>query len=396
MLSQTQVLTAKPRDKPYKLSDGGGLHLLVEKSGSKLWRFRYQFQRKEKMLSLGSFPEVGLAQARQRRDDARKLLAEDKDPSQERKEQKFKTLEAAKNTYGVLAEEYLKKMEDEGKSPSTLESTRHYLLNLAAPLKERPVTEITAAEILALLRKVEQSGRRESARRVRAGIGRVFRFAIATLRAENDPTFALKGALAAPVVTHRPAITDERQLGALWASLGVYDGWPTLKAALQFLALTMTRPGEVRFARKSEINFIKKVWNIPADRMKMRRPHDVPLSSQALEVLRGVWDLGDSLVFPAIRSVKKPLSENALNSALRRLGYTKEEMTAHGFRASASSILNARGYNPDVIEMALAHIDPNEVRRAYQRHKWWDERVKLLQDWADMLDSFKVQLRALA
>ena len=230
---------------------------------------------------------------------------------------------------------------------------------------------------------------------MRASIGAVFRYAIATLRAENDPTYALRGALTAPVVKHRAAITDEAKLGALWASINAYDGWPTLKAALQLTMLTMCRPGEVRHMKKKEIVWPKAMWQIPAERMKMRRPHDVPLSRQALAVLREVWDLFPEaeLVLPSIRSWKRPLSENDMNSALRRMGYAQDEQTAHGFRSSTSTLLNERGFSADVIELALAHQDENEVRRVYNRARYWPERTKLLQDLADLLDELAGQAR---
>jgi integrase len=282
-------------------------------------------------------------------------------------------------------------MEANQVSERTISKNRWLLENLAAPLSGRPIADIAAHEILEVLRRVEKTGRRESARRLRGTIGCVFRHAVATLRAQHDPTAALRGALLRPIVNHRAAITDERDLGALMVSIDEYDGWATLRAALQLLALTMTRPGDVRFMRRSEINFEKAIWRIPAERMKMRRPHDVPLSKQALENLKDIWAVSDNsdLVLPAVRSLKKPLSENAMNSALRRMGYTKEEMTAHGFRSAASTILNERGINPDVIEAALAHQDQNAVRRAYNRATYWPERVKLMQQWADMLDEFR-------
>jgi integrase len=391
MLSALAIESAKPRDKPYLLTDGNGLHVLVNPNGSKLWRLRYRFSGKQNMLSLGTFPDVSLVAARAKRDDARKLLANGKDPSQQKKLDKIVAATAANNTFGAIAEEHLTKLREGGAAETTLAKNRWMLQNLAGPLTKRPIAEITPAEILVILRQVEQSGRRETARKLRGIIGTVFRLAVATLRAPTDPTYALKGALAAPVVTHRPAITDERELGALMCSIDEYDGWPTLRAAIHFVALTMTRPGEVRFMRRSEIVWQKSTWTIPAERMKMRRPHDVPLSRQALEVLRGVWSLSnnDGLVFPSIRSVARPLSENAMNSALRRMGYAQDEMSAHGFRSSASTVLNERGFNSDVIEVALAHQDENEVRRAYNRARYWRERVGLLQDWADLLDDFR-------
>lgn len=350
MLTHIGIEKAKPKDKPYKLSDGNGLHLLVQPGGSKLWRFRYRFAGKENMLALGPYREISLASAREKRDAARRLVAEGIDPSQKRKEEKVAAATAAGNTFGAIVAEYIKRLEDGGAAESTVSKNRWLLEDLAKPLANRPIAEITPHELLELLKKVEKSGRRETARRLRGTIGSVYRFAIATLRATTDPTYPLRGALAAPVVQHRPAVTDERELGALMLSIEEYDGWPTLRCALRFLALTMTRPGDVRLMKREEVVFPKALWRIPAERMKMRRPHDVPLSRQALAALREVWDLSSGdLVFPSIRSNQRPLSENAMNSALRRMGYGKDEVTAHGL----------------------------------------PERVKLMQEWADLLDSFK-------
>ncbi len=392
-LGSLAVQNAKPRDRFYVLTDGFGLHLLVKPNGSKLWRFRYRFGGMPNMLSLGSFPEISLADARTKRDEARKLLANGTDPSRQRKLDKIAAVSAAKNTFGGIAEEHLQNQEESGIAPSTLAKNRWYLQVLAAPLTDIPITEITAAEILALLKKIEKSGRRETARKVRGAIGSVFRLAITTLRATNDPTFPLRRALLKPKVQHRPAITEETQLGALMVSIDEFDGWPTIRAALQLLALTMTRPGEIRFMRRSEILWPKATWRIPAERTKMRRPHDVPLSTQALAIIRDIWPLseGHELVLPSIRSPLKALSENAMNSALRRMGYTKDEMVAHGFRSSASTILNERGFDRDVIETALAHQDEDAVRLVYNRAKYWPQRIKLLQDWADLLDQLRVQ-----
>lgn len=390
MLTQYVLTNAKPKSKPYKLADGGGLHLLVQPSGSKLWRFRYRFNSRENMLAFGSFPEVPMADARTKREDARKLLAKGIDPSQQKKHDRIAAAASALNTFGAIATEWLQKSRDEGAAQPTMDKNTWLLLDLASPLHRRPVTEIKPAEILSLVQRVEKSGRRETARRLRGMIGVVFRHAIVTLRAEIDPTAPLKGALGKTQTRHWAAITDEAQLGALWATLGDYDGWPTIKAALQLLALTMTRPGEIRGMKRSEIDFPKATWRIPAERTKMRRERDVPLSAQALAILDSIWDLSTSdLVLPSVRSNKKLLSENAMNSALRRMGYTKEEMTSHGWRASASSILNGRGFNPDVIEAALGHQDANEVRRTYNRASYWNERVILLQTWADLLDEFR-------
>lgn len=390
-LTQFAIVKAVAKDKPLKLSDGGGLHLLVQPGGSKLWRFRYRFAGRENMMALGAFPTTSLAEARTKREQAKKLIASGIDPSRQKKLDKIRAAASAQNTFGAVAAEHLANMAANGAAETTISKNRWMLLDLAAPLANRPIAEIVPAEILDILKRIEQSGRRETARKLRGVMGSVFRHAIVTLRATNDPTFALRGALLKPNVQHRAAITDERQLGSLMQSIDEYDGWPTIRDALRLLALTMTRPGDVRGMRRSEINFEKAVWRIPEQRMKMRRPHDVPLSKQAIQILQDIWPLSDNgdLVLPSIRSVKKPLSENAMNSALRRMGYTKDEMTAHGFRSSASTILNERGFTPDVIEAALAHQDENSIRRAYNRSTYWPERVKLMQAWADMLDEFK-------
>lgn len=391
MLRLFEIQKARAKDKPYKLSDGAGLYLLVEKNGRKLWRFRYQFDGKEKMISFGSFPTISLVDARSRRDEARKLLEAGTDPSRKKRLDKIAATTAARNTFGAIAEEHLQNLQEGGAAETTMIKNRWYLQKLAAPLTNLAITDITPAEILHLLKRIEKSGRRETARKVRSAIGSVFRLAITTLRAASDPTFPLRGALLKPKVQHRPAITDEAKLGALLVAIDEYDGWPTIRAALQLIILTMTRPIELRYMRRSEIVWPKAVWRIPAERMKMRRPHDVPLSQQALAVLRDIWPLSEhqELVLPSIRSPLRPLSENAMNSALRRMGYAKDEVCSHGFRASASTILNERGYDRDVIEAALAHQGEDEIRAAYNRAKYLPQRIKLMQDWADLLDQFR-------
>jgi integrase len=225
-------------------------------------------------------------------------------------------------------------------------------------------------------------------------IGTVFRLAVSTLRAKDDPTLLLRGALKAPKVRHRAAITDEKQLAGLLAAMDAYDGWPTLRCALQLTALTFARPGEVRGATWTEIDIEGAIWRIDGARTKVRRPHEVPLSRQAIAVLREVKEVArrSALVFPSIRSNARPLSEYAMNAALRRMGFTQDEMTAHGFRAAASSILNERGFRPDVIEAALGHQDQNEIRRAYNRASYWPERIELMQAWADCIDQLKQTL----
>lgn len=390
-LSDVGVKAAKPKEKPYKLADSGGLYLLVQPNGSKLWRLKYRFAQKERTLSFGPYPLITLAAAREKRDQAKTLLLNGVDPSARRKEEKFKAITEARITFDLIAEEYVKRMEERSAAAATITKTRWLLEELASPLAKRPIKDVTPAEILQLLQKIEKSGRRETARRLRGVIGSVFRLAIVTLRAETDPTLVLKGALQPPKAIGRAAITDERKFGRLLAAIGDYDGWPTLKAALQFLTLTCVRPGKVRGATRDEFDRKKAVWHIPAARMKMRAAHDVPLSRQALRVLDEVWPLSEhgGFVFPSIRSTRRPLSENAMNAALRRMGYSKDEVTGHGFRVTASTILNARNYDPDVIEAVLAHQDKNAIRRTHNRATYWEQRVTLMQEWADLLDGLK-------
>ena len=390
-LSNLALSKAKPRSKGYRLADGDGLHLLVQPTGSKLWQLRYKLHGKENVLSFGRYPVVSLLEARKKRDDAKKLIAKGIDPADQRRLDKITAETARRQTFGLVAEEYIERMEANGAASATIVKTRWLLENLAARLSKRPIRGILPAEILDILRRVELTGRRETARRLRGVIGSVFRYAIVTLRAETDPTTALRGALLAPKVAGRAAITDEDRLGALLVAIDDYDGWPAIPAALKLLMLTCVRPGEVRGAVRSEFDVDKAVWHIPAERMKMRRPHDVPLSRQALAVLADVWPLSDNggLVFPSIRSTQRPLSDNSFNAALRRMGYTKDEVTAHGFRVTASTILNSRGFDPDVIEAVLAHQDSNAIRRAYNRASYWDQRVVLMQQWADLLDGLR-------
>lgn len=356
-LSEFKISKAKSRNKPYKLADGGGLFLLVKPNGSKLWQQKYRHLGKERLLSHGQYPDVTLAQARQKLHDARALLAE-------------------------------------GNDPATMKKKCWFLLDLASPLHNRPINEITSAELLYLLKSIEKSGRRETAKKMRGAISAVFRLAIVTLRAENDPTLPLRDALIPPKVVGRAAITDEKKFGALLRDMEAYTGWRIVIDALKFQILTMTRPGEVRGAKKQEIGLEKRTWSIPAERMKMRREHVIPLSDQALEIVKGNWPEieGVELLFPSLISNRKWLSDNAFNSALRRMGYQKEEVTAHGFRVTASTILNTRGYEPDVIEAALAHQDKNVIRRTYNRASYWDQRAKLMQDWAELVDGFRADL----
>lgn len=389
-LSDTQLRALKRIERPAKLSDGGGLHVLVTPQGSKLWRLAYRFDGKQKLLALGAYPAVSLAEARARRDGAKRLLATGIDPSVQARQEKLARKAANAITFEAVAAEFLKKTEREGKADATLTKKR-WLISLALPdLGVRPITDITAAEILVPLRKVEAQGNYETARRLRAVIGQVFRYAISTAKASNDPTFGLKGALVAPKVTHRAALTDWKQFSALLRALWGYDGTPETRAALKLMALLYPRPGELRQAEWTEFDLDASVWTIPASRSKMRREHRKPLPPLAIEVLRELRNHTGNrrLAFPSIQSPERPLSENTLNAALRRMGYSGDEATAHGFRATASSLLNESGkWSADAIEAELGHVGADEVRRAYHRALYWEERQKMADWWSDQLES---------
>jgi integrase len=391
-LTDVHVRNAKPSEKPIKLSDGGGLHLMITPRGSKLWRLAYRFGGKQKTLAIGAYPVVTLERARAARTAAKMLLAEGIDPSDAKKAEKRRQKLSSENTFQAVADEWLTKQRREGRARATMAKSE-WLLDFALPtLGRRPIAAISSAEVLDVLRRVENRGRLESARRLRSTIGSVFRYAIATARAENDPTVALRGALVVPKVRHRPAITDRKALGALLRAIDGFDGQPTTRAALQLMAILFPRPGELRAARWSELDLDAGVWTIPAERTKMRRTHRIPLPKQAVSILRALYKItGEGvLVFPSIRSKHSPMSDNTLNAALRRLGYSKDEVSAHGFRATASTLLNESGiWAPDVIERQLAHIESNEVRRAYARGDHWQKRVKMMRWWADYLDDAK-------
>ncbi|MGB0920490.1 MAG: tyrosine-type recombinase/integrase [Alphaproteobacteria bacterium] len=391
-LTDRTIKNLKSREKPYKLADGGGLYVMVNPTGSKLWRFAYRFGGKQRTLALGSYPDLSLAAAREARRVARIQLTEGIDPNQVKKAAKRALSVAHANTFEAVAEEYLNKLENEGRAARTVKKNRWLLGLCYGDIGRKPISEITAADVLGVLRVVEKSGRLETARRLRSTMGSVFRYAIATARAENDPTQALKGALTAPTVKHRAAITDSKEMGAMLRAIDSFDGQAGTSAALQLLPLLFPRPGELRGMMWTEIDLAKRVWTISAERMKMRCEHHVPLSTQAVEILRGQQQItGNQVyVFPSVRSVRRCMSENTLTAALRRMGYTKEEVTAHGFRATASSLLNESGlWSENAIERQLAHVDGNPVRRAYARSEYWDERVQMMQWWADALANMK-------
>lgn len=390
-LTDAKLRALKPASKPTKHSDSGGLHVLVTPTGSKLWRMSYRFAGKQKALALGKYPAISLIEARQKRDAAKKQIADGKDPSLQAKLEKAQRKHAHSNTFNVLADKLLEKDEKEGRAPATLKKKK-WLLEQARPdIGNRPISEISAAEILVPLRKVEAKGNLETARRMRSTIGEVFRLAIANALAENDPTFGLKGALTTPTVQHRAAFTTEHKFAGLIRAVWQYDGMPETRAALQLMALLYPRPGELRHAEWSEFDLESKSWTIPSSRTKTRKEHKKPLPDAAVKILQEIQTLTGhrTLALPSAQSPLRPMSENTFNGALRRLGFAKNEVTAHGFRASASSLLNESGHwSPDAIEAELGHVGADQVRKAYHRALYWDERVKMADWWCDRLCEF--------
>ena len=392
MLTDTAIRKAKPGAKPAKLADGGGLYLLLRPDGGRWWRWDYRrpLTGKRNTLSLGTYPETGLAEARARHAEARKALAAGIDPGEQRKAEKAAGLERAGNSFEVVAREWLAK---QAWVPGYRDKVDAWLVNDVFPyIGGKPVAEVTAPEFLRVARRIEERGAVESAHRILQNCGQVMRYAIATGRADRNPVADLKGALTTAEGRHHAAITDPLALGGLLRAIEGYSGDPVTRAALKLSGLLFVRPGELRHAEWPEIDLDKAEWNIPADKMKMRQPHLVPLCEQAVAILRELHALTGrgQYVFPGARSPRRPMSNNAINAALRRMGYDTDTMTAHGFRATARTLLDeVLGYRPDYIEHQLAHAvrDPNG--RAYNRTAHLPERRKMMQAWADYLEGLR-------
>ncbi len=392
-LTDTAVRRAVAKKKSYKMYDSGGLFLLVMPNGGKWWRFKYRYNNKEKLLSLGTYPDITLKAARDRRDLERRKLADKIDPAINRKAVKAAWVDSQANSFDVVAREWIDKQSAVWSPSNTNKIKRHLELNIFPWLGQRPIADITPPELLANLRRMEVRGAVGAAHRVLQTCGQIFRYAVATGRATRDPASDLRGALQAmPKEKHRAAVTDPEAIGSLLRALHSYHGSIIIRCALRFAPLTFVRPGELRKAEWKEINFDKAEWNIPAERMKMREPHLVPLSQQAVEVLRELYPMTGrgEFLFPSPRSIKRPMSDNAVLSAMRRMGIPKDEMTGHGFRAMARTVLDeVLHVRPDYIEHQLAHAvrDPNG--RAYNRTAHLDERRKMMQQWADYLDGLR-------
>lgn len=392
MLTYIQINAAKPKAKAWNLSDSQNLYLVIQPNGSKLWRFNYRFLDKQKKLHLGGWPTISLAEARARRDEAKKKIAEGIDPALEKKRARIAAKYAAANTFEAVAKEWLVKCERDGLAPVTVDKIR-WLLAKAYPLIGIiPIAQITPHEVLAVLRKIEATGAYESARRMRSVLSRVFRYGVATVRCDKDVAADLRGAIAVPKVKHFAAITRPSEVGALLRAIDGYSGHKVTVMAMRLSPHVLLRPGELRQAEWTDIDFDEAIWYIPAERMKMRRPHRVPLSRQVIAMLRELHEHTHwwKYLFPCLGKPRKAMSENAVNQGLRKLGYTTDQMTAHGFRAMAATLLNEMGeWHPDAIERQLAHVDTNQVRRAYARGEYWDERVVMMQRWSDYLDQLR-------
>jgi len=397
-LTAVTIRNAKPKAKPYKLTDEKGLFLLVQPSGGLLWRFKYRIdgrddagnpKRIEKKLGLGTYPDVSLKDARDRRDEARRLLADGIDPADKKRRDSHAAKVMAANTFKSVAEAYIAKNERDGLAEATVRKRRWFLSLVAKALGHRPIAEIEPFAVLESVRPYEAAKNDEKAHRTLEFVGQVFRFAVANQLAPTDPTRDLRGALASRKPKHLAAITEPKRVGELLRAIEGYDGHPISKVALQLSPHVFVRPGELRKAEWSEIDLGAAIWRIGAHKMKGRQEHVVPLSRQAVALLSEVCAITGhgQFVFPSIQTPKRCMSENTINSALRRLGYSGDEMTAHGFRAMASTLLNESGkWSPDAIERALAHKDRDAVRAAYHRGAHWDERVKMAQWWSDHLD----------
>ncbi|WP_370809200.1 tyrosine-type recombinase/integrase [Bilophila wadsworthia] len=383
-LTDTTLRAVKATEKAQKLFDGNGLFLFVSPTDTKSWRLKYRFQGKEKLLTLGTYPQTSLKEARERAADARKQLDGGIDPGEVKKEEQQA---ADPITLEQVAREWYEKQLPAWSKRHSEDVMERLEKNIFPFLGDRPIAEVNAPELLTVLRRIEARGAIETAHRVRGICSLFFRYAVATSRAERDPAADLKGAITNRIPKPRAAITTPDEVGALMRAIDGFAGTYTVKCALQMCALTFCRPGEVRTAEWTEFDFKENLWRIPGNKMKMRMDHLVPLSRQALDILEELRQLTGSgkYLFPSIRTIERPISDMTLIAGLRRMGFEKDEMSAHGFRAMASTLLNEQGYSADVIEKQLAHSPINKIRGIYNRAEYLPERRKMMQAWADYL-----------
>lgn len=393
MLTDPAVRTAKPADKPRKMADEKGLFLLVAPSGGKWWRLKYRFGGKEKLLALGVYPDVSLKDARERREEARKLLANGADPGEVKQAAKSKRREVAANSFEAIGREWYAKT-----APTMAESTKAKLLrrlevDVFPVIGSRPISELAAPDLLAVIRRIESRGALDIAKRMHNACGRIFRYAVGHGLCTRDPSrdLEIKDILPPADVRHHASVKDPQSIGELLRAIDGFTGAYVTRCALRLAPLVFVRPGELRHAEWTEFDFDKAEWRIPAGKMKMKEQHIVPLSAQAIAILQETKPLTGHgrYVFPSERGGARPMSENTINGALRRLGYTNDEMTGHGFRSMASTMLHELQYTHAVIERQLAHGERNKVSASYNFAEHLPERRKMMQEWSDYLDKLK-------
>ena len=386
-LTHLKVERAKPKEKQYKLADERGMYLLIHPKGGKWWRLDYRYQGKRKTLSLGIYPDVSIKVARKKRDDARSILDGGIDPAYYRKSNK----ELSADSFEAVAREWFGKFRGQWTNNHATTTLGRLEKDILPWVGSRPIAAIEPPELLRVYQRIEKRGALETAHRIHQIASRIFRYGVATGKCPRDPTADLRGALPPARSVHFASLTDPKEIGALLRVIDDYQGSTVTRCALQLATLVFVRPGELRHAEWTEIHIDLSEWRIPASKMKMKRDHIVPLSMQAIETLEEVQHLTGSgrYIFPSTLTASRPMSENTVNSALRRLGYTKEEMTGHGFRSMASTLLNENGWSADAIERQLAHVEGNSVRAAYNYADYLDERRRMMQWWADYLDDLK-------
>lgn len=395
MLTDTKLRTLKPRESAYRIADTNGLCIEVRPSGSKVWRYRYRHGGKPSIITMAEYPAMGLAEARAERDRLRALVRGGGSPANAARIERATKMEQAATTFGAIAAELLAKRAKEGLSPGSVKRERRLIEKDMAVVSSMPITDVTAPLLLAALRKLERRGVVETAHRARSLAGRVFRYAIATGRAQVNPAADLVGALEQPQTKHFASVTDPTKIGDLLQAMNSYRGSPVTVAALKLAPMCFVRPGELRKARWADIDLEASEWRFTAS--KTGTPHIVPLSSQAKEILEELQPLTkrSEFVFPGVRSAKRPMSENTINAALRYLGFDGNTITGHGFRAMARTVLDeVLGYRPDFIEHQLAHAVRDPLGRAYNRTAHLAERKKMMQAWASYLDKLRLESKA--
>jgi integrase len=391
-LTDVKIRNAEVKDSPYRMGDEKGLYVLVKQAG-KYFRLDYRFAGNRLTLALGVYPETSLKEARDKRDEARKLISNGLDPVQVKKAKKLELVAEGNNTFKAVAVEWHEKLKTKW-SASHADRKWHYLDKDVFPtFGNTPIKNISAREVLTLLEKIQARGAIDVGHRVKGLCGEVFRYGIHTDRCDRDPTQDLKGVLVPKKNKHMATITAPEKVGELLRAIDGYQGDFTTQCALSLAPYVMLRPGEIRHAEWAEVSFDKKQWKIPADKMKMSRPHIIPLSNQVIAILKTIEPVTGQgkYIFPSLRSTNRPMSENTLNAALRRLGFTKEEMTSHGFRSMASTLLHENGFKSDVIEIQLAHAERNKIKAAYNHAEYLAERTGMMQWWADYLNGLRAQ-----